>query len=95
MDIEEICHEAIGAAIEVHSHLGPGLLESTYEVCLIHELLSRKLKVESQKALPVVYKGLRLDAGYRLDLLVEQTLVIELKSVDELQPIHIAQVQLT
>ena len=92
MDIEKICNETIGAAIEVHRHLGPGLLESAYETCLAHELRGRKLNVETQIALPVVYKGLRLDAGYRLDLLVEQTLVVELKSVEELQPIHLAQV---
>ncbi len=92
MDIEEICSETIGAAIEVHRHLGPGLLESAYEACLAHELRERKLKVENQRPLPVIYKGLRLDAGYRLDLLVEQVLIVELKSVDELQPIHTAQV---
>ena len=92
MDIEEACNETIGAAIEVHRHLGPGLLESAYETCLAHELRQRGLKVETQQALPVVYKGLRLDAGYRLDLLVEQVLVVELKSTDQLQPIHLAQV---
>jgi GxxExxY protein len=91
MDIEEICQETIGAAIEVHRHLGPGLLESAYEACLTHELRERGLKVETQRALPVNYKGLRLDAGYRMDLLVEQTLIVELKSVEELQPIHLAQ----
>ncbi len=92
MEIEAICSETIGAAIEVHRHLGPGLLESAYESCLAHELCSRGLKVENQKALPVVYKNLKLDVGYRLDLLVEEALIVELKSVDELHPLHLAQV---
>jgi GxxExxY protein len=92
MEIEKTCSGVIGAAIEVHRHLGPGLLESAYESCLAYELRQRGIKVEAQQVLPVMYKGLALDAGYRLDLLVEQTLIVEIKSVEELHPIHTAQV---
>lgn len=84
----EITHEIIGAAIEVHKRLGPGLLESAYEQCLLHELRVRSLRVERQKGLPVVYKEVKLDCGYLLDLLVEGKIVVELKSVDNLAPIH-------
>ena len=84
----EITHEIIGAAIEVHKHLGPGLLESAYEECLFHELQLRNLRVERQKAVPVVYKQTKLECGYRLDLLVEGRVVVELKSVEGLGPIH-------
>jgi len=76
----------------VHATLGPGLLESTYEVCLEHEWLKAGLKVERQKALPVVYDDLKLDAGYRIDLLVNGQVILELKSIDEIAPIHKAQV---
>jgi GxxExxY protein len=82
----------IGCAIEVHRHLGPGLLESAYEECLCYELLRVGLKVERQKALPVVYKEIRLDCGYRLDILVEGCVIIELKSVEVLNPVHEAQI---
>ena len=82
----------IGCAIEVHRHLGPGLLESAYEECLCYELLNAGLKVERQKALPVVYKEIRLDCGYRLDILVEGCVLLELKSVEVLNPVHEAQV---
>jgi GxxExxY protein len=88
MTDNEITHEIIGAAIEVHKHLGPGLLESAYEECLAHELQLRKLRVERQKPVPVVYKETKLECGYRLDLLVEGRVVVELKSVDGLGPIH-------
>jgi len=81
----------IGAAIEVHRHLGPGLLESTYEACLTQELAEAGFRVERQKALPVIYKGLRLDLGYRLDLVVDGSLIIELKSVDRLDRVHMSQ----
>ena len=88
MTDNEITHEIIGAAIEVHKRLGPGLLESAYEECLLHELRIRNLAVERQKGLPVIYKEVKLDCGYRLDLLVEGRVVVELKSVENLAPIH-------
>jgi len=82
----------IGAAIEVHRQLGPGLLESSYEECLCFELVQLGVGHERQVALPIVYKGHRLDAGYRIDLVVERTLIVEVKSVDQLARIHEAQV---
>ncbi|SHK00212.1 GxxExxY protein [Tangfeifania diversioriginum] len=89
--LNQITYEIIGAAYKVHSELGPGLLESTYEVCLEYELLKRGLKVERQKPLPVVYDGIHLEAGYRIDLLVENTVIVELKAVEEIAPVHQAQ----
>ncbi len=89
--LNKISEAIIGAAIEVHRELGPGLLESTYEACLMHELTERGYKAVQQKPVSVVYKGVRLDCGYRLDLLVEDCVVVELKSVDALEPIHDAQ----
>jgi GxxExxY protein len=91
MELNAITERIIGCAINVHSALGPGLLESTYEVCLIHELGKQEMKVRSQVALPVVYDGIRLDAGYRIDLLVEDQIIVELKAIDRLLPIHEAQ----
>jgi GxxExxY protein len=88
MTDNEITHEIIGAAIEVHKYLGPGLLESAYEECLAHELHLRNLRVERQKPVPVVYKETKLECGYRLDLPVEGRVVVELKSVEGLGPIH-------
>ena len=82
----------IGAAIEVHRALGPGLLESTYHACLAHELRQQGLKVEREKELPVFYKGVTLDCGYRIDLLVEHTVIVELKAAQELTAIHEAQI---
>ena len=81
----------IGGAIAVHRALGPGLLESAYEVCLGFELVDRGLSVERQKALPVKYRGVNLDCGYRIDLLVEKIIIIELKAVEKIDPIHRAQ----
>ncbi len=81
----------IGAAIEVHRSLGAGLLESAYEACLAFELADRGLTVERQKALPVVYRGVKLDAGYRIDLLVDGAVIVEVKAVEKLEPIHQAQ----
>ena len=81
----------VGAAIEVHRQLGPGLLESAYEECLCYELRAQEILFERQKALPVVYKGMNLDCGYRLDILVENLVVVELKSVEKIEPIHEAQ----
>ncbi|MDA3928535.1 MAG: GxxExxY protein [Prolixibacteraceae bacterium] len=90
--LNEISYKIIGAAYKVHSELGPGLLESTYEVCLEYELLNLGFKVERQKALPLVYDKIKLDAGYRIDLLVEDNIILELKSVEEIAPIHKAQI---
>jgi GxxExxY protein len=90
--VNEITERIIGAAMEVHRELGPGLLESTYEACLAYELRERGLRVEQQKALPVKYRDVQLDAGYRIDLLVENCVVVELKAVDKIEPIHKAQV---
>jgi GxxExxY protein len=84
----DITQHIIGAAIEVHKQLGPGLLESAYEECLCHELAIRKINFERQKPIPLVYKETKLDCGYRLDLLVEGRVVVELKAVDGLGPIH-------
>ncbi|NDV93767.1 GxxExxY protein [Dysgonomonas sp. 521] len=88
----ELTSKIIGCAIEVHKLLGPGLLESAYEECLSYELQKAGLKVERQKALPVVYKEIKLDCGYRIDILVENLVVLELKSVDVLNPVHEAQI---
>lgn len=91
MDVDEISKNVIGAAIEVHKSLGPGLLESVYEECLCRELELRDIKFVRQYAIPVKYKGLELDCSYRLDLLVDHKVVIELKSIEKLLPIHDAQ----
>lgn len=91
MEFDSLSGRVIGSAIEVHRELGPGLLESTYERCLVYELRERGIECVSQVPLPVLYKGVRIDCGYRIDLLVERTLMIELKSVDALQRIHQAQ----
>ncbi len=85
MTDNEISHEIIGAAIEVHRLLGPGLLESPYEECLSRELPLRTLKVERQKPVPVVYKDVKLECGYRIDLLVEGRVIVELKSIESLR----------
>lgn len=83
-----VTHEIIGAAIEVHRVLGPGLLESAYEECLAHELSARQISFERQKPVPVVYKDCRLECGYRMDFLVNGKVVVELKSIDALAPVH-------
>lgn len=88
---DELTEKIIGAAIEVHRALGPGLLESTYEVCLCRELDLKGLKFKRQVTLPVTYKGVKLDAGYRLDIIVEEQVVLELKAVQSLEEIHEAQ----
>jgi GxxExxY protein len=77
MDINQLSSKIIGAAIEVHKHLGPGLLESSYEECLCKELMLRGLKFEQQKALPIIYKGEKLDCGYRLDIVIENQIIVE------------------
>ena len=81
----------LGAAIEVHRCLGPGLLESSYETCLVYELRQLGLNITQQESLPILYKGLSLDCGYRLDIVVENQVILEIKAVDELAPIHQAQ----
>ena len=91
MNVNELTGLVIGAAIEVHKVLGPGLLESAYEECLCHELQLRRISLERQKALPLHYKDVNLDCGYRLDVVVENAVVLELKSCDRLEPIHKAQ----
>ena len=88
MDINNLSSTIIGAAIEVHKALGPGLLESAYEECLCHELSLRGVSFERQKPLPVEYKGKKLDCGYRLDIIVENTIILELKSCEKIEPIH-------
>ncbi len=89
--INDLSYQIIGCVYRVHKELGPGLLESTYEVCLEHELLKAGLNTARQVALPVIYDNIKLDAGYRIDLLVENQIILELKAVDELAPIHKAQ----
>jgi len=91
MEINQITEKIIGCSIEVHKQLGPGLLESAYEECLYYELKSMGLSVKKQLALPLVYKDIKLDAGYRIDLLVENKVIVEIKSVDALAEIHKAQ----
>jgi len=89
--LNELSGKIIGLCIEIHRELGPGLLESAYEECMAYELSAADLQFERQRALPVRYKAVQLDCGYRLDFLVEGELIIELKSVTDLQPIHEAQ----
>ncbi len=91
MEFDPLSNQVIGCAIEVHRELGPGLLESTYEQCLAYELRQCGIDFKLQQALPVQYKGLRLDCGYRVDILVQETLILELKSVDVIMGIHQAQ----
>ncbi len=92
MRINELTEIIIGCAIEVHKILGPGLLESAYEECLSFELQKVGMKIERQKPIPVVYKEIKLECGYRIDILVEETVVLELKSVEEFNPVHEAQI---
>ena len=92
MEINQLTQIIIGSAIEVHKRLGPGLLESAYEECLSYELKSNGCNIERQVPIPVVYRDIKLECGYRIDILVNKTVVIELKSVDALAPIHEAQI---
>ena len=91
MSKDSLTEKIIGCAIEVHRALGPGLLESAYQRCLAHEMTVQGLGYEAEKPIPVVYKGLQLDCGYRIDFLVEKEVVVELKSVDKVAGIHHAQ----
>jgi len=92
MEVNRITEKIIGCAIEVHKSLGPGLLESAYEECLFFELQKAGLFVERQQTVPVVYKEIKLECGYRIDLLVEKTVVVELKTVDAFNQVHEAQI---
>jgi GxxExxY protein len=92
MDLNQVSHQVIGACMEVHRQLGPGLLESTYEECVCHELGLKGMQFERQKVLPVVYKGVKLDCGYRLDVVVERCVILELKAIETLLPVHEAQI---
>lgn len=92
MEQNELSKEIIGTAIEVHKLLGPGLLESAYEECLAYELQKKKLLVERQIPIPIIYKEIKLEYGYRIDILVEKEIIVELKSVDALLPVHEAQI---
>jgi GxxExxY protein len=91
MEFDSLSNKVIGCAIEVHRNLGPGLLESTYEQCLAHELVLAKIPFKLQCPLPVEYKGIRLDCGYRVDVLVDDKLILELKAVEKVLGIHEAQ----
>lgn len=91
MNINELTERIIGAAIRVHRELGPGLLESTYEACLLHELTKDGLHAERQKPMPLVYDGVRIECGYRADLLIEGSVILELKAVERLDPVHVSQ----
>lgn len=88
MNDAQLTHQIIGAAIDVHRTLGPGLLEATYEECLCHELAVRAIPFERQKPVPLVYKSVKLECGYRLDLLVDGRVVLEIKAVEALAPVH-------
>lgn len=92
MEDNEITERIIGGAIKVHKTLGPGLLESAYQACLYYELVKSGLSVEKEKPLPLIYEEVKLDCGYRMDLVVEKRVVVEVKSVDALTEIHLAQV---
>ncbi len=91
MDVNQLSSKIIGAAIQVHKAIGPGLLESAYEECICHELSSQSSSIERQKPLAINYKGIKLDCGYRLDIVVENTIILELKSCEKIEPIHKAQ----
>ena len=92
MDLNKFSSKIIGAAIEVHKTLGPGLLESSYEECLCYELGLRGILFERQKSLPIVYKDKHLESGYRIDVVVENSILLELKAVEKIEPIHKAQI---
>jgi len=91
-EFDEITSTIIGSAIEVHRQLGPGLLESTYQTCLIYELRANNLNVQSELRLPIIYKNIEMDHGYRIDILVENSIVLELKTVESYSQVHYAQI---
>jgi GxxExxY protein len=90
-ELNEITGKVIEFSIKVHRSLGPGMLEGAYEICLTHELVKNGFKVERQKKLPITYDGVRLDAGYRIDLIVNESVIVEVKAVERLHPVHEAQ----
>lgn len=92
MHENEITYKIIGACISLHNALGPGLLESTYECALAYDLIQTGLKVQQQVSMPFVYKEVRMDVGYRIDLLIENKVIVEVKSIEQLAPVHYAQV---
>jgi len=92
MEINKITHEILDSAYKVHSALGPGLLESSYQACLVYELKKKGFKIEVEKALPLIYEEVKLNCGYRIDILVENKVVIELKTVEAFNDVHMAQV---
>lgn len=92
MSINEITGKILDAAYKVHTALGPGLLESTYQACLVHELKKAGFKVEVEKPLPLIYDSIKLECGYRIDILVEDTVVVELKTVEAFNDVHFAQI---
>lgn len=91
MERDQITHEIIDSAYKVHTKLGPGLLESAYRICLAYELRKKGLKVEEEKPLPIIYEEIKLECGYRLDLLVENEVIVELKTVNAFNDVHLAQ----
>jgi GxxExxY protein len=91
MNINIVSGQIVDAAMKIHTALGPGLLESAYQGCILHELRKREFSVESQVILPVMYDGMLIDSGYRIDLLVENVVIVELKAIEKLLPIHKAQ----
>ena len=92
MEIDKLTEKIIGCAMDVHTALGPGLLESAYKECLYYKLCESGISVDKEKPLPVIYEGVNLDCGYKIDLLVENTIVVELKSIKKLEDIHMAQI---
>ena len=92
METNQITHEILDSAYKVHSILGPGLLESAYRICLAYELRNKGLKVEEEKKLPLIYEEVKLDCGYRIDMLVENEVIVELKTVNEFNDVHLAQI---
>ncbi|MDX9883404.1 MAG: GxxExxY protein [Prolixibacteraceae bacterium] len=92
MELNQITHEILDSAYKVHTALGPGLLESAYQACLVYELRQKGLKVEVEKPIPLIYEEVKLDCGYRIDLLVENKVVVELKTVESFTDVHTAQV---
>lgn len=92
MEVNEITHDILDSAFKIHTALGPGLLESAYQACLCYELKKKGYKVESEKLLPLVYEEVKLDCGYRIDILVENQVVVELKTIEQFSEVHQAQI---